>query len=247
MENITNNGEDGPTVPVDLAPEDSVSQPEKIPAETADGERITRLIVSKVAEDRQINLTDGGHFSTKRIFMQRGDTPKVMSYYNLHNLKNAKALEVMMYDLDEGFQSVDLPTDVLDKIAEYIRTEQEHPDEFNCYAFINYINGLGPQTYLDHADWKFVPLEGSAPPGENIVVASDLGEGFEMKHAAISVGHDLFLSQLGLKGNAAVAAAKNQGKDAEGGTGRLVVMSLPEMFSCYGASSAAKIVPRKEN
>lgn len=196
---------------------------------------VTSLIVEREGTMHPSHLSDDEQVEVRNLTVGRRDAE--VGYYNLHNLSNTQKLEIYMRD-DNKVESVDLPEDMLDRIAVYMMKENRARDFFDCSKFVELANGkLTDLLDVDDEDyynnffkkWEIAKFEADKiKPGETIML-TDLSfkdgktSNVMPKHFAIYLGHGLYLSKAGYRD-------------------RLMVTTMDQMVNCFGGEYIFKLI-----
>lgn len=207
----------------------SISPPEE-PEESQKGlkeERVTRLIIEKDGEVSGHTIRDQ-EVDGRPVTLGRHYPEGSVSYYKIHNLSNTQKLEVFMREGNE-LRKIELPEDMLERMAEYIKVEHKFKNILDCFCFACIANDTPTKSYDDlQNEWDMTkPSESELKPGDTIVILDD-GKFHASRptHFAIYLGDDLYISKAGFEG-------------------RLMVADIDEMVDCFGGKYVSKITPKK--
>ena len=183
---------------------------------------MTKFIIEK--EDvRAINMSNEVQFATKNFTVGRNNTIQPFDFYKISNLSNTQGVEVVMRS-GTGLERIDLPDEMLKRIAQYIRDESGEPlKDFDCASFAHYVSGV-PYEFgnFDPQKWNVHPLpdESNFKPGDIVmIVSTDNPSSFEANkivHFAVYLNSGLYISKFGRTGKLIVASLEEMKKGFQG-------------------------------
>lgn len=193
----------------------------------------TKLIVERETFTGKVS-GNPEEMQLRKLAVGRTNVRKPPYFFQLDNLSRTKRVQVLMRN-EGGLKEVPLPEEMLEKLAEYLRSSlNKSPEEFDCAAFVNYMHGI-PYTpgSFEPGRWDIVPLsvDMALHIGEIVFIADTQGQtltnALQIQHYAIYIGDDLYLSQFGIGM-------------------KLIVASLEEMKKGYACDSAFLLLPREK-
>lgn len=159
---------------------------------------------------------DGNHFSVFPIFIKQGNKHVVLG--EAGDIGQVDAVELMrVAQMTKGlpwkWQRLDLPEDVERAVVYFLNNHHERQDmAFDCYAFANLVCGV-PQHDKRFArqHWNLDPVRVLPTAGETIfLMGKEEGSFF---HAAVYIGHRLYLSVYGAGGELVVSSLQDMLED----------------------------------
>lgn len=188
--------------------------------------QITRFTIDKSSSDRlALNKSKEAMFAHKDIRLDRG-REKTLSYHDINDLSRTLAIEISIKEGSEK-KIVQLPSEMLARMAEYIRMQNNIKGGFDCSSFVHFVNGIPYDLgNLKIENWEHSPLEEKKlEPGSTIMITeSKDGINHQPTHLAIYLGNGLYLSKFGRKGN-------------------LIATDLAEMKKGFGGEFVFKMIP----
>lgn len=167
---------------------------------------------------------------------RRGPRPTPLR--DLRNLSNTEDLEFIYQDKNNVVHRLDLPVGIHDAVLTYLKKRSQGELDklwFDCYTFACLSKGMPPPTIengvikwgkiSDH--WKMVEVTDTLEAGD-VFFFHSLKENFDFKHAAVYIGHGLFLSVFGIGGE-------------------LEVTSYDQIMKLWGADGVFKMEPVAKN
>ncbi|NTW46264.1 MAG: C40 family peptidase [Candidatus Moranbacteria bacterium] len=176
----------------------------------------TRFIIEKGKKHDAENQDSGSLFKVHQIRVGRNNPDGSASYYKLSDLSNTDRIEISMRDRN-GTRDIDLPEEMLGKIAAFIREDHRREGKFDCSSFVHLANGI-PHEFgsMVISKWDVSDFdEGTLAPGDSVMISKDR-EHMNVTHLALYLGEGLYLSKFGNAGKLIVATMKNMKKAFEG-------------------------------
>lgn len=166
------------------------------------GSETTKIIIdNNGAENFGKNIESGETFQIKDILLGRKKLSGAFSYYKLSDLTNTQNVEIVIRNEQEHSIS-SLPKLMLQRIAEYLRTNPDSNGSFDCASFAHYVNGISyefPNFFPEK--WKITSLKNESEvfPGGTIIISKN-DTCTEITHMAISLGGDFSYQSLDQRG-----------------------------------------------
>jgi hypothetical protein len=220
---------------------------ESMPTPEREHRPVTRVYIERTIPI--IGVTEQGKmFVSARLQLhRRGHEPDDrLDINNFHNLSNIENLEIYIPDistskgreLGNDLHEIDLPTELLEKFAEYLRNIHEYSQSFDCSEFVHFLYNI-KNTFKDMQpitdNWTLGTIERHAPPHKNSLKPGDVisfmrqsrdGK-VSLDHFAIYLGQDVLLSQSGLGG-------------------KLIATDFSTTMQMYSATSWTKLTPKPD-
>lgn len=173
---------------------------------------VTRFIIDVSRTVGAKNVESGEVSEIYDIGMSRNDADASASYYSLSDLSRTGQLDILIRSGD-GTKRIDLPEDMIGRIATFIREDHAREGSFDCTSFIHFVNGIRYEfgRFIPEK-WDMSPFdERAAVPGDSVMTAKD-PEHSVVAHFALYLGEGLYLSKFGVIGKLAVTTLENMRK-----------------------------------
>ena len=196
---------------------------------TIETPKVTRLIIEKDIDVCATGPDQKPLSGIKGISISRDKSNPGYDYYKLLYLSRTKKVSIILREKDEG-KEIKLPSDMLQRMAEYLAKKAKMKEPFDCASFVHAINGI-PYDYghfYPHK-WEITDLNNSMDVGSSVAFTKRafLFEKNKYTHLAIYLGDGLYLSKNGTD-NA------------------LFVTDIDTLRKLYGNGKIYKLKPKKE-
>lgn len=183
----------------------------------------TKITIGKKSE--QIITSDGQQFTVKELSMHRNAKNPVIDLRSLTNHSNINEVELL---LEKGWRKrkLQVPKNVTHGIAEYLKLLSigERNDK-DCYSFACIVSNIPLHKVSDiHNYWETKPLD-KVEVGDIVIIISSDKENDKytnFHHAAVYVGHNLYISVYGLGGDVEVSSLDDMLVEFKGETALLL-------------------------
>ncbi len=198
------------------SPEDEKRKPGQESEIKRNSRPATRFIIEKGKKHDAENLDSGRMFKIYQIRVGRHNPNGSADYYKLSDLSNTDQIEISMRD-QSGTRDINLPEEILGKIAAFIREDHRREGKFDCSSFVHFANGI-PYEFgsLVISKWDVSDFdESQLLPGDSVMISKD-PEHTDVTHLALYLGEGLYLSKFGNGGKLIVTTMRNMKKAFEG-------------------------------